>query len=110
MIICAEASQLYFLGVFDLFGIAVAPFNGHIRVRVGIYQDVESAVPIQDRKEGNRSGDLAENRLNLVLNLFLGFFDRLLVVSAVLVSASRVTALQLNIPGCRILLVSHFPR
>lgn len=37
VIICTKASQLYFLGVFDFFGVAVTPFDGHVRVRIGIY-------------------------------------------------------------------------
>lgn len=75
MIICAEASQLHFLGVLDFFGVTVAPFDRHFGVRIGVYQDVEGAVTIQDRKKSDGGGDLAENRLNLVLDFFFGFLD-----------------------------------
>lgn len=75
MIIRAEASQLHLFSVLDLLGVTVAPFNRHVGVRIGVYQDIECAVPVQDRKKRNGGGDLAEDGLDLVLDFLLGFLD-----------------------------------
>lgn len=76
MVICAEASELHLLGVFDLLRVAVAPFDRHFRVCVRIYEHIECAIPIENRKEGHGGGDLSEDGLDFVLDLFLGFLDR----------------------------------
>lgn len=83
MVIRAEASQLHLFSVFDLLGVTVAPFNRHIRVRIGVYQDVERAIPVQDRKKRNRGGDLAEDGLDLVLDFLFGFLDDFRLVVSV---------------------------
>lgn len=46
VIVRAEASELDFLRVLDLFGITVTPFNGDFGVCIRIYKDVEGAVTI----------------------------------------------------------------
>lgn len=75
MVIRAEASQLHLFGVFDLLGVTVAPFNRHVGVCIGVYQDVEGAIPVQDRKKRDRGGNLAEDGLDLVLDFLFCFFD-----------------------------------
>lgn len=83
MVIRAEASQLHLFSVFDLLGVTVAPFNRHVGVRIGVYKDVERAIPVQDRKKRNRGGDLAEDGLDLVLDFLLGFLDDFRLVVSV---------------------------
>jgi hypothetical protein len=74
MTVRAKAPQLHLFAVLDLLRITVAPFYGDFRVGVSVDEDVEGAVSVQDREEGHGCGDLAEDRLNLVLDFFLGFF------------------------------------
>ena len=45
MIIRAEASQLHLFSVLDLLGVTVAPFNRHVGVRIGVYQDMNVQSP-----------------------------------------------------------------
>lgn len=75
MIICTKASQLHLFGVLDLLGVTVAPFHRHFGVRIGVDQDVEGAVAVQNGEEGNGRGDLAEDCLDFVLDLFFGLLD-----------------------------------
>lgn len=51
MVVGAEASELHLLCVLDFFGVAVAPFYGDLGVGIGVYQNVECAVAIQDGQE-----------------------------------------------------------
>ena len=53
MIARTEASQLDFLSILDLLRIAVSPLDGDIGVCVGIYQDVECAIAIENREKGD---------------------------------------------------------
>lgn len=71
MIVRAEAPQLHLLAVLDLLRVAVAPFDGHFRVSIGVDEDVEGAVPVENREEGHGRRDLSEDRLDLFLDLFL---------------------------------------
>lgn len=73
MAIRREAPQLHFLGVFDLFGVAVAPLERHLAVGVRVDQHVEGAVAVEHWQEGDRRRDLPEQRLDLLLDLGLGF-------------------------------------
>jgi len=75
VIIRTKASQLHLFGVLDLFGVTIAPFNRHFGVRIGVDQDVEGAVAVQNGEEGNGRGDLAEDCLDFVLDLFFGLLD-----------------------------------
>ena len=72
MIARAETPQLHLLPVFNLLGVAIAPLHRHLRVGVRVDQDVERAVArIELRKEGHGGGDLAENGLDLKLDVLL---------------------------------------
>lgn len=71
MVARAEASQLNFFAILDLFGVAVAPLERHVRVCIGVHQYVEGTVAIKHWQESDRGSDLAENRLDLGLNLSL---------------------------------------
>lgn len=77
MVVCTETPKLYLLGILDLLGIAVTPFYRNIGVGVGIHKDVEGAIAIQNGEEGDRGCNLAENSLDLLLNLFFSLLDRL---------------------------------
>lgn len=76
MIVRAETPQLHLLAVLDLLRVAVAPFDGHLRISIGIDEDVEGAVPVENGKEGHRRRDLSEDCLDLFLDLFLCLFLR----------------------------------
>lgn len=76
MVIRTEASQLHLLRVFDLLCIAVAPFNRHFGVCIGVDKHVKGAVTVQYREECDGRRDLAENRLYLVLDLLLRLLNR----------------------------------
>ncbi len=70
-----KTPQLHLLPILNLPRIAVAPLHGHLRVRIGVDEDVEGAVAgVELGEEGHRGGDLAEDRLDLGLNFFFGFF------------------------------------
>lgn len=72
MIARAETPQLHLLPVFNLLRVAIAPLHRHLRVGVRVDQDVERAVArIELRKEGYGGGDLAENGLDLQLDVLL---------------------------------------
>lgn len=77
MVIGAEASQLHLFGILNLLGITVTPFHGHLRIRIGVDENIEGAVAIQNREEGDRSGDLTENSLDLLLDFFFCLLDGL---------------------------------
>ena len=70
----AEAPELHLLGILNLLRIAVTPFHRHLGVGVCVYEHVEGAVALELRQEGNRSRDLPEDGLYLVLNLLLRLF------------------------------------
>ena len=72
MIARTETSELYLLCILDLFCVAIAPFDGYIRVRICIDQHVEGAVAVKYGQEGDRGSDLAENSLDLFLDLLFG--------------------------------------
>lgn len=76
MVVRTEASQLYLLRVLDLFRVAIAPFNGHFGVGIGVNENVEGAVSIKHGKECDGCCDLAENSLYLILDLLLRLLDR----------------------------------
>lgn len=80
MVARTEAPKLHLLPVLDLLGVTVAPLQRNLRVRVGIYKDIERAVSIQLRQESNRGSNLPKDGLDLVLDLFLRFLRRNLVV------------------------------
>lgn len=94
MVICTEAPQLHFFGVFDLFGVAVAPFDRHFGIRISVDQDVEGTVSVQNGEESNGRSNLAEDCLDLVLDLFFGLLDGGLClgigISARFISVSNV--------------------
>ena len=74
MIARAETPQLHFLPIFNLLGVAISPFHRHFRVRVRVDQDVEGAVArIELWQEGHGGCDLAEDGLDLELDLLFGF-------------------------------------
>lgn len=87
MITRAKTPQLHLLPVLDLLGIAVAPFYRDVGICISVDQNVECAVPIELRQEGDGSGDLSEYRLDLCLDFFLGFLGRWLIVLSIVVSA-----------------------
>ena len=75
MITRAETSQLHFLAIFNLLGVAISPFHWHFRVRVCVDQDIERAVAcFQLWKEGHGGGDLAEDGLDFELDFLLCLF------------------------------------
>lgn len=76
VVVGAEAPKLYLLGILDIFGITVAPFDRYFRVCICVDKNVECAVAVQHGKECNRGSDLSEDSLDLLLDLlfcFLGF-------------------------------------
>lgn len=75
VIICTKASQLHLFSILDFLSVTVAPFNRHFGVRIGVDQDVEGAVAVQNGEEGNGRGDLAEDCLDFILNLFFGLLN-----------------------------------
>lgn len=75
MIVRAKAPELHLLRVLDLLRVAVTPLNRDFGVGVGVYEDVEGAVAVKHGEEGYGCGDLSEDSLNFVLDLFLGFLD-----------------------------------
>lgn len=77
MVIGTEAAQLDLLRVLDFLCVTVAPLHRDIGVSVGIHQDVECTVSIKDGEEGNRSGNLPEDGLDLVLYLLFSLFNGL---------------------------------
>lgn len=76
----AEAPQLHLLPVLDLLGITIAPFDGDIRVGVGVDENVESAVAVELGKEGDRGGDLSEYGLDLRLDFLFRLLGRCLLL------------------------------
>lgn len=78
MVVCGEASQLYLFGILDLSGVTVTPFQGYFRVGISVDKHIERAVSIQHRKKCDRRRYLAEDGLDLELDLrFCFLFDRL---------------------------------
>ena len=70
----AEASQLHLFSILNFSGIAVSPFDWHLRISIRVYKDVEGTIAcIELRQKGDRCGNLAENGLNLLLNLLFRF-------------------------------------
>lgn len=69
VIVCAEASQLDLLRIRDFLGVAVAPFHGHFRVRIGVDKNIECVFSIQDGEESDRGDYLTEDSLDLFLYL-----------------------------------------
>ena len=72
MITCAETSQLDFLSILDLFGVAVSPFHWHVGIRICVHENVECTISVEDWEEGDRGSDLAEDSLDLLLDLVFG--------------------------------------
>jgi len=62
--------QLDVLGVCDKARIGVFPGDRHGRLLVGVYEQVKASRLVQQRQEGHRSCDLANDRLNLLGYLF----------------------------------------
>jgi hypothetical protein len=83
MIHGAETPQFNIFSVLDVLGVAVSPFLvWDIGVGVGIDEDVESTPTFQHWQEGDRSGNLAYNGLDLGVDLgFCLFFLRMWVFS-----------------------------
>lgn len=75
MVVGAEAPKLYLLGILDIFGIAVTPFDRNFRVCICVDKDVECAVAVQHGKECNRGSDLSEDSLDLLLDLLFCFLS-----------------------------------
>ena len=74
MVARAETPQLHLLPVLNLLGVAVPPFHRHLRVRVRVDQDVERAIArVELGEEGDGGGDLAEDGLDLELDVLFGF-------------------------------------
>lgn len=69
-----KTPQLHLLPILDLSRIAIPPLHGYLAVRICIHQDIKAAVTVKLREEGDRSGDLAEDGLNLGLDLCLSLF------------------------------------
>jgi hypothetical protein len=69
---------LHFLGVLDVFGITVTPFQRNFGILVGIDQDIEGAVAIKHGQECDGSCDLAEDGLDLLLDVLICLFICLL--------------------------------
>lgn len=111
MVVGAEAAKLNFLGVLDLFGVAVSPFHGHFGICVCVYQHVERTVSIQNGEKSDRRCDLAEDGLDFFLDFLLGLFDRGLGGLRVSVSVDCEISLDISmaslgdLPGRGILLV-----
>ncbi len=74
MITRTKAPQLHLLAALNLFGIAIAPLEGNLAVRVRVHEHVERAIAVQLRQEGHGSGDLPEDGLDFFLDFFFGFF------------------------------------
>lgn len=69
----AEAAELDAFGVGNLLGVAVTPLHGHVRIGVGVHEHVERAGSVELRQECHGRGDLPEYRLDLSLDLDVGF-------------------------------------
>ncbi len=89
VITSTKASQLHLLSVLDLLGVAIAPFNGHIGISVGVYKHIKGAVAVELWQKGHGSGDLSEYRLDLCLDYFLRLLGGCLVVSNTLSEQQR---------------------
>ncbi len=74
MITRTKAPELHLLSILDFFRVAVAPFQGHVRVRVGVHENVEGAVAVEHGEEGHACGDLPENGLDFGLDFGFCFF------------------------------------
>lgn len=77
VIIGAEAPELDLLCVLNILGITVTPFHGYLGVSIGVDENVECAVAVEDREECDRGSDLAENGLDLLLDFLVGFLNGL---------------------------------
>lgn len=69
----AEAAELDALGVRNLLGVAVTPLHGHVRIGIGVHEHVERAGSVELGQECHGRGDLSEYRLDLSLDLDVGF-------------------------------------
>lgn len=69
----AEAAELDAFSVGNLLGVAVTPLHGHVRIGVGVHEHVERAGSVELRQECHGRGDLPEYRLDLSLDLDVGF-------------------------------------
>ena len=69
----AEPAELDSFRIRDILGVAVAPLHRHVRIGVGVHQHVERAGSIELRQERHGRGDLPEYRLDLSLDLGVGF-------------------------------------
>lgn len=72
----AKTPQLHPLAALNLLCVAVAPLERHLAVGVGVDEHVEGAVAVELREEGDARGDLAEDCLDLGLDLGFGLFFR----------------------------------
>jgi len=74
MTIRAKTPQLHLLPILNLLRIAISPLQRHFAVGICIHQHVECAIcAIERGEEGHGGGDLAEERLDLGLDLGVGF-------------------------------------
>ena len=73
MVVGGEASQLHLFRIFDLSGIRVTPFQRYLGISVCVNEHVKGAVPVQHRKKCDRSSDLSDDCLDLLLNFRLRF-------------------------------------
>lgn len=77
VVVGAEAAELDLLSVLDLLGVTVTPLHGDIRVGIGVDENIECAIAIENGEEGDRGSNLAENGLDLFLDFLLSLFNRL---------------------------------
>jgi hypothetical protein len=66
-----EAAQHHFLSVLDFFGVGITPFERDFGVGVCVDEHVEGTVPIEHGEERHGCSDLAEEGLDLLLDVFL---------------------------------------
>lgn len=69
MIVRTKTPQHDLFGILDLLGIAVAPLERDLGVGVGVDEDVEGAVAVEHGEEGDGAGDLAEEGLDLLVDV-----------------------------------------
>lgn len=115
MITRAKTPQLHLLRILDLLRVAVAPLHRHLGVGIRVHEDVERAVALELREEGDRGCDLAEDGLDFVLDFLLCLLGRRVGGSICLLAcytSRRISSVGLreSLLGCCVLLVGGFFR